>query len=198
MRKILLIIVCVVIFVGCDKDEVSTSNKPLLREKFDGIYEIISSVSDKAVDLNNDGYSSKNLLNENSMILFSSIEIMIPAENEFFLKDNAFIFSEFWPTENEHRLKCKEIITVYKTRIYSGGYDIYGNALIGKFADDLNSGTFAKGVDNDGKNTLIAIKSFDIMEDETIKLTVVRMLFTTKGWITTEIESLYKRYTSIT
>ncbi|MFA8436329.1 MAG: hypothetical protein ACEPOZ_17600 [Marinifilaceae bacterium] len=198
MKRVLFLIVCAVVFVGCDKNEVSESNRPLLKDMFNGKYELISSVSEKAVDLNNDGTSSTNLLDENSMILFSSVEIRIPREDDVFLEENEFVFCEFWPTENDHRLVDREVFKVYKTRIYSGDYDIYGNILIGRFEDDLKSGTFQQTCADDGKNTLIELKSIDVIGNETIKVTAIRRLFTMNGWVTTTIESLYKRYTPIT
>jgi hypothetical protein len=198
MKIFLPLIALLFVCFSCQKDESDINNRPLLYERFNGKYEILTSFSKTAVDLNNDGIESTNLLDENSMILFSNIVIRIPNEDELFLTEKEFVFSEFWPTENEHRLKNKEIITVYKTRTYSDDYDIYGNTLIGEFNDDLSSATFRKNITDDGKNTLIELKSIDILKDETIKVTVVRKVYTMNGWITTEIESLYKRYTTIT
>ncbi len=198
MKKILSIVICVIVCFGCTKDEVSIFNKPLLHEQFNGKYEIISAISEKAVDLNNDGIASTVLLDENSMILFSEIEIRISKEHRLFLEDNEFVVSEFWPTENEQRLKDKQVMTVYKTKIYSGDYDVYDNILIGEFNDDLKSGTFNREINDDGKNTLIEVKSIKFLKDDKLELTVVRKLFTKSGWTVSNIKSLYKRYTSMT
>jgi hypothetical protein len=175
------------------------NNRPLLKERFNGKYELISSNSKQAVDLNNDGIESTNLLDENSVILFSEITIRIPYEDELFLKENEFVFSELWPMENEHRLKEKKILTVYKKRVYSVNYDLYGNVQIGKFNEDLTSAEkFRLDINDDGKNTLVQLKSLNLLEDEIIRVIVVRKLFTKNGWVTTEIESLYKRYSTVT
>ncbi|MDO9554229.1 hypothetical protein [Rhodonellum sp.] len=198
-KKILLpLIALLFIFFSCENNELDNNIRPLLNEKFNGKYEILSSISKAAVDLNNDGIESTNLLDENSMILFSTIEIRIPYKDERFFTEKEFVFLEFWPTENEQRLKTNEIITVYNTRFYNFYYDLYGNTLIGEFKDDLSSATFRKNITDDGKNTLIELKSIEILEDETIKVTVVRKLYTMNGWITAEIESLYKRFTPTT
>ena len=197
MKNFLLFIACMFILVSCEKNESEVSKRPLLREKFNGKYELISSLSKTPVDLNNDGIESTNLLVENSMVLSSFIEIRIPNESDSYLKDNEFVFCEFWPTENEHRLKNKEVIPVYETPVFGMGYDIYGNTLIGVFAENLKTCTINKllEISDDGKNTLIEIKSIDIMENETFKVTVIRKLYTKNGWEISEIESLYKRYT---
>jgi hypothetical protein len=198
MKYFLPLITFLFVFLSCQKDESDVSNRPLLHEKFNGKYELISSGSKTAVDLNNDGIKSMNLLDENSMILFSFIEIRIPTEPELFLKDNEFLFSEFWPTENDTRFTNKEVIAVYKTRVWGYNYDLYCQTFIGRFEEDLRTCTLRTTINDDGKNTLIEIKSIEIVENETIKVTVVRKLYTMNGWVESEIESLYKRYTIIT
>lgn len=198
MKKLLSIAICAIIFFSCTKHEISVSNRSLQHEKFNGRYELLSAISEKAVDLNNDGNASTKLLDENSMILFSTIEIRIPQKEELFLEDNEFVFSEFWPTENDRRLKDKDVITGCRTKICSGDYDMYGNILIGEFKDDLKSGSFINDIKDDGKNTLIEIKSIEFLEDDKIEVTVVRKLYTMSGWTATNIKSLYKKYTNRT
>ncbi len=193
MKIFLFLVVCVFIMMSCDKNATEVVKRPLLREMFDGEYELISSYSKKSVDLNNDGIESTNLLFENSMILFSTIDIIIPSEPEFFLKDNEFVFCEFWPTENKHRLRMKEVIPVSETPVYGIGYDIYNNILFGTFAESLKNCTIKNTIKEDGVNTLIGIKSMDLLENETIKVTAMRRLYTKNGWVVSEIESLYKR-----
>lgn len=198
MRIYLTLIALVFAFFSCQKEDLESNNRAKLNAMFNGKYEILNSTSKIPVDLNNDGIESTNLLDENSMILFSFIEIIIPFEGDHFLNQNEFVFSEFWPTENELRLQNKEIIEVHKTRFYSLGWDIYCNLLIGEFNDNLSSAIFKENIPDDGKNTLIKLKSIEILTDETIKVSVVRKLYTMNGWVTTEIESLYKKYTTIT
>ncbi len=200
MRNFSIFIVLICFLVSCNNNQSDTSIRPLLHEKFNGKYELISSFSNIPVDLNNDGSESTNLLLENSMLLFSEIEIRIPNEPDLFIKDNEFVFSEFWPTENEHRLKNKDVIKVYDTPLNTGDYDIYGNILIGVFTDDFRTCTISDyfKIKDDGKNTLIEVKSIDVLENETIRVTVIRKLYTMNGWVLSEIESLYKRYTVAT
>ncbi len=197
MKKEFYLIACAILFIACDKTDEEGSNRPLLKEKFNGKYELISSVSDKAVDLNNDGIASKNLFAENSTMFFSEIVIQIPHEEDLFLKENEFCFTELWPTGNDLRQKYKEVITTYKTPVNNPFYDLKCNIRIGHFQDDLKSGTLNKDVDEYWEKMPANYKSVEFGEDETIKITAVRKLYTKKGWITTEIKSLYKRYTII-
>lgn len=193
MKIFLLLLVCAFVLFGCEDEEMN--NKPVLHEKYNGQYELFYSVSKEAVDLNNDGIESTNLLDENSMILFSTIEIRVPQD---FLDNNEFVFCELWPTENNLRLKNNEVITVYKTPVYGWNYDLCGIILLGKFADDLKTCTLENVTENDGVSTLVDLKSLEFMENETIKIIVIRKLYTSRGWVLSEVESLYKRYTIIT
>ncbi|PCH67117.1 MAG: hypothetical protein COC06_11760 [Bacteroidales bacterium] len=70
LKKGLLITICTIFFISCNKNEPNENIEQLLKEKFEGRYELISSISEEAVNLNNDGSSSTNLLSENSSILF--------------------------------------------------------------------------------------------------------------------------------
>lgn len=193
MRKILSLVACACILVSCQKEDSESDIRSSLYEKFNGKYKLVSSFSNTAVDLNNDGIESFDLLNENSMIMFSTIEIKIPSNPEPFLKANELVFSEFWPTENDLRFTNKSVIPVYTKPVHGPNYDIYVQTLIGKFEKDYKSCTFNTAIQNDGKNTLIKIKSVEMLKDETIKFCVDRKLFTKNGWVKTEVVSIYKR-----
>ncbi|WP_421919729.1 hypothetical protein [Marinifilum sp.] len=195
-KKGILTSICAILLFACDNSEEFQDNPDYLRDKFNGKYELISSASKKAVDLNNDGNASTNLLDENSMILLSTIEIRIPRVNEIFIENNEFVFNEIWPTENEHRLKNKDLIALSKT--YNGEYDLYGNTSIGKFKDDLKSGTFRNEINNDEKNTLVELKSIDFLNNDKVEVTLIRKLYTINGWVKTQIKSEYKRFSSNT
>ena len=202
MKIGLLITVCTFFFISCNKDD-SIQNLELLKleelkEKYHGKYELISSVSEKAVDLNNDGITSNDLVSENSMILFSTIEMLIPDENDLFLEYNEFCFVEFWATENSSRIKTKEVISTTIPPIHNALYDIYSTISFGRFEDDLKPCKLSQGSQEKWKNTLIESQSLEIGKNETIKVTTIRKLYTMEGWITTKIESKYKRYTIIT
>lgn len=192
LKKGLLITICTIFFISCNKNEPNENIEQLLKEKFEGRYELISSISEEAVNLNNDGSSSTNLLSKNSSISFySMVEIRILNEYELF-------YDEMWPVENSQRLRYKEIISSTYPPIINPYYDTFSNGFISQFDDDFKSIRLLRDIQNDPKNTLISIESIIIEENETIKVTSIRKLYTDKGWITTKIESRYKRYTNIT
>ncbi|TCO10434.1 hypothetical protein [Natronoflexus pectinivorans] len=192
MKKFLPLFTVIVFLLGCQKQDKEVSIRPVLREKFHGKYEIVSCVSNIPVDLNNDGVESCNLFEENSLIPFAAkIEIMIPFQNDTYFKYNEFTYRDWWPTENERRLSATEIVPTHTTyTTVSFFYDYRPSDLRGVFADDLKSATFTIiGVED----TLLDIK-LDILFDDHIKVTSTRKLYTRTGWVTVEIESVYRRY----
>lgn len=196
--KILFLVACTCVWVSCQKEDPEDNLRSSLYEKFNGKYKLVSSFSNTAVDLNNDGVGSFDLLKECSMVMFSVIEIRMPSYSSYYLKDNEFVFSEFWPTENDSKFTNKSVIPVYTKPVHGPNYDIYAQTLIGKFEKDYKSCTFNTAIQNDGKNTLIKIKSVEMLKDETIKVCVDRKLFTMNGWVKTEVVSIYKRFEVLT
>jgi hypothetical protein len=192
MKKFLPLIACAIILGSCQKEKEEISQIPFLREKFQGNYGIISSYSIIPVDLNNDGVESTNLLTENSLILFDAeLLFRIPGG---FDDDNVFILDEIWPTENDWRPEITEVIPMYENRTSGAatGYSPLINLIDGTFADDFKSASFKILYPDEDRNTLIDI-DFEFLEDETIKAIAKRKLYTSNGWVTTEIESVYKR-----
>jgi hypothetical protein len=192
MKKFLPLITCAIILVSCQKENEKISQIPFLREKFQGNYGIISSYSKIPVDLNNDGVESTNLLTENSLILFDAeLLFRIPSG---FDDDNVFILDEIWPTENEERPRITKVLPIYEIRTDGSGvgYCPLINRIDGTFADDFQSASFKILYPDKESNTLIDI-NYEFLEDETIKAIATRKLYTSNGWITTEIESVYKR-----
>jgi hypothetical protein len=67
MKKGLFITICTILLFSCNKHD-SNADTEQLKEKFHGKYEVISSISEDAVDLNMDGTTSTDLLAENPEI----------------------------------------------------------------------------------------------------------------------------------
>ena len=79
MKIGLLITICAIFFISCCKNESNENLEQLkleeLKASFHGNYELISSVSEDAVDLNMDGTNSSNLLLENPKLSESRLFI---------------------------------------------------------------------------------------------------------------------------
>ncbi|MFA8433553.1 MAG: hypothetical protein ACEPOZ_03455 [Marinifilaceae bacterium] len=190
MKKGLLITICTIVFIGCNKKE-SNENFEQLKEEFHGKYELISSVSKDSIDLNMDGTASTNLLLENPQISNSSLEIRI-------LNDQKQLFEEKWPVETILTPSGGTLDPGSYHSSYSILYALYINPFTCRFDDDFKSIHLLEDIRKNSTNTLISIESIIIEGNKTIKVTTIRKLYTKKGWITTKIESRYKRYTIIT
>jgi hypothetical protein len=190
MKKGLLITICTIFLVSCNKNE-SDEKLEQLKEKFHGKYEIISSTSMDAVDLNMDGITSTNLLSENAEISNSGLELRI-------LSENKQLFEEKWPVES---IVIPEGETFDSNSYHSSYviyYALYTNHNLSRINNDYQSIELLGEIEKNSTNTLISIESIIIEENETLKVTSIRKLYTMMGWITTKIESRYKRYTIIT
>jgi len=185
MKKGLFISLCTIIFFSCNKNE-SNENLAQLKEKFHGKYEMISSTSSNAVDLNMDGISSTYLLDENSEIARAELELRIYSNNNF-------LFEEKWPVEYISNSSGEIVDSTYTIN-----YALYCNIESFQFTDDYKSLQLQGSLNQASVNTLKSIESIVVEENEIIKVTTIRKLYTKKGWITTKIESRYKRYTTAT
>lgn len=194
MKNLLPLVACVFILAGCQKENEKNSQIPFLREKFQGKYRILSSYSSIPVDLNNDGVESTNLLTENSLILFDAKLICrIPTGYD---SDRVFLLDEMWPTETDRRPEITEVIPIYGVPTETGAYNPYITLINATFTDDFKSASATILYPGMYGKTLIDIY-FEFLEDEIIKTTATRKLYTRTGWVTVEIESVYRRYTEV-
>ena len=179
-----------IFLISCNKNE-SNENLEQLKEKFHGKYEVISSISAYAVDLNMDGIASTDLLSENPEISSSGLELRI-------LNTNNHLFEEKWPVETIVIPRGEVFDSTIYHPTYSIYYALYINTSSCRFNDDYKSIQLLEDFQQNSTNTLISMESITIEENETIKVITIRKLYTMKGWITTKIESRYKRYTTTT
>jgi len=190
MKIGLSITIAMILLISCSKND-SNENIEQLKAKFHGKYEVITSFSLDPVDLNMDGISSTNLLSENPEILKAGLEIRI-------IEDNRHLFEEAWPVEYISIPRGE----VFDSTVYHPTYIInYALCLTGrfcKFNDNYESIQLLENFQQNSTNKLIRIESIMIEDNEIIKVSTIRKLYTIKGWITTKIESRYIRYTMIT
>jgi len=190
MKNGQLIILTITLLMSCNSDE-SNENFYQLKEKFHGKYEVISSNSLEPVDLNMDGISSTNLLNENPEILNAGLELRIS-------EDNGNLFEEAWPVEYISMPRGEEFDSTSYHSTYTILYAMHMNGLLCQFDDNFKSINLLGDLQKNSTNKLVSIESITIEEVEIIKVVTIRELYTMNGWITSKIESRYRRFTIIT
>ena len=190
MKIILSIVICAVSFVSCNKID-SEDHLEILKDKFHGKYELVSSISKELLDLNMDGIASNDLLSENPQLARSGIEV-------FIIDSDHHLFEEKWATEN-HQISRDELFDPNKVYTTEGlYYGMYINMSSFIFNEDFKTIQLLDGVYTNEVNTLISFESVVFEGNEIVKVTTIRKLYTKKGWVTTEIISRYKRFTTLT
>lgn len=193
MKKTLLIIACTLIILGCSKNDLE-EHHDLLKENFNGKYEIVSATSDIAVDLNMDGNTSNNLLEENTKISESEISLRIYEDSK--------IFTEHWPIEYISVKPEEEIDSTIYNPSYTLDYAKYAITSYFQFGENqevielidpepiLNNGII---------DTRFVFPDSIIIEDgDIISLISTRKLYTFNGYLTVQIIAKYKRYSKFT
>lgn len=190
MKNGFLITIFAVLLISCNKDKTNDTIAQL-KDKFHGKYEVISSVSKDAVDLNMDGIRSTDLLSENPEILNSGLELRILNEKEQ-------LFEEQWPVEYISIPRGEIFDSSRYHTTYSINYALYINHGFCIIDKDHKSIKLLDDIEKNSINKLISIESILIEENEIIEVTSIRKIYTINGWITTKIKSRYKRYTKMT
>lgn len=149
---------------------------------------MISSFSSEPVDLNMDGISSTNLLSENKEILGAGLELLVIEASEN-------LFEEKWPVEYISVPRGEVFDSTSYHPSYTINYANYANAVMCQFDENYKSINLLSGFYQNSTNKLIGIESISLEENEIIKVTSIRKLYTIGGWTTTRIVSKYKRFT---
>ena len=186
MKQRVLIFISIVLF-SCNKNE-TKENFELLKAKFHGKYEMISSISSEPVDLNMDGISSTYLLSENKEILNAGLELRI-------IESGKNLFEEKWPVEYIGVPRGEKFDSTSYHPSYTINYANYANPALCQFENNYKSIKLVSDLYQNSTNKLIAVESISLEENEIIKVTTIRKLYTIKGWIKTRIVSQYKRFT---
>ncbi len=186
MRQGLLIFISIILF-SCSKNE-SNESIELLKAKFHGKYEMISSISSEPVDLNMDGISSTNLLSENKEILDAGLELLV-------IDVRKNLFEEKWPVEYIFLPKGEKFDSTSYHPSYTINYANYINSAMCQFDENYKSIKLISDFYQNSTNKLIGIESISLEENEIIKVISIRNLYTINGWTKTRIVSKYKRFT---
>ncbi|MCL3779600.1 hypothetical protein EMN47_04265 [Prolixibacteraceae bacterium JC049] len=195
--RVAFYLVLLVVVLGSCKEEGRDNIMEELRVeamlRFQGDYTLIAAYSEKPVDMNNDGIKSNDLFKENCMMWFSEINIVVAGENDLFMDKNECFVSQSWPTENDSRLKTKEVISTYEKPVYISGYNMFMTGVHGHFSSDLKSCQLTRSPKTSPENTLIQYEEMRLDKNDIVVIVALRRVFTKDGWVTTKVESWYQK-----
>lgn len=195
MKRFTWIIISLLALSSCNKSDWH-DNYEQLKLQYNGKYELLSSYSDDAVDLNMDGIYSTDLPNENPEIQKAGLEIKIIAKDRI-TEPGKHIFNEKWPVAHVS-YRGEEVSDT--ARYHDTYFIMYAMKLIGgscQFEDNNSTIILGEPYINES-SALISFESIDVDENDIITLVTLRKLYTIDGWVVTRITSKYKRYTDHT
>lgn len=181
MKHILHFFICItIILTGCSRKDAAPDYTKQIHDQLHGKYKAISSTSNDAVDVNLDGTESTDLIVEIPALTeaYSNLEIRIPNKDHFLL-------GESWPVQ------------------YLG----YGTIPAVNYANQGVDRLFTLAANS---NEMLVKPDTDYIPDpdkfpfpiavtiegpDLIKIVTDRKIYTSKGWITTTITTVYKRFT---
>jgi hypothetical protein len=182
MKSILHLLICIpVLLTSCSRKDSLADTTRIIHDQLHGKYKAISSISNDAVDINLDGSASTDILAELPALTkaFSNLEILIQTKEKFLL-------CAYWPQQDL-------------------GYGVPPNVAV----NYVNQGTVRLFTLKENNNEILVKpdeapldperfpfpSSVTIEGPDLIKIVLDRKLYTSKGWITTTITTVYQRFT---
>ena len=191
----LFLLAGLVSLVACKKSaEVAPNeNVTALQKQFHGKYKPLHSVSSQALDINQDGKASTDMLEEIRELLDMEIEVRIYGKNQYNPKPS-FIFIHHWPKQWLGRVEP----TSYDPSIKLS-YD--RKVVAWSFAFDSTLTQLLLEPDPSylaDPDLYSPLQTVLVKGNNHIEVTLSKRLYSTAGWKTVQIVTLYERFTKIT
>ncbi|MEQ9442625.1 MAG: hypothetical protein RIG62_26530 [Cyclobacteriaceae bacterium] len=188
--------VFMIIMASCDEPEVVQIDDNTFEEiyqQFHGKYQIVQSMSEQAVDIDGDGRKSTDMLAEIPNLSSTNLALRIYNRSFTQLDTIIYLFTQAW---SEQIISSRDLAN---DTTLSPAYAIQGATrtfTLNETRDTLR----VVQADADG----IDLEQFPLPEEVSvdavgqIKVVVRKKLFTSDGWQTVKITTLYSRYTMAT
>jgi hypothetical protein len=189
----------VTIIAGCQQTEKVAPHQDVntLYERFHGRYKIIHSTSNEAIDVNEDGKASTNMLEEIPELPDAIIQLGIYGKNQY-NPNTSFFFIHHWPKQelDLHGIRIEpteynpDIRAMFSTKVVAWAFT---------FDPDITqlilSPSSAILTDPD---IFTPPQAVTITTNNQIEVILTKRLYTTSGMKTVQIVTLYERYTMTT
>ena len=192
-RKLLFLTAGLITLAACKQaDEVAPhEDVPALQERFQGRYQPVQSVSNLAIDINQDGKATTDMLEEISALSDMETEVLISGKNQN-EPESPFVFVHHWPQQWLGRVEP----TTYNPNI-KPEYDL--KVVHWRFAFDRAITQVLIKPNPDylaDPNLYSPLQTVLVKGKDLIEVTLTKRLYTTAGWQTVQIATLYERFTT--
>lgn len=186
MKHTIFFLFCMVVAASsCSRHASAPDHTKQVYDQLHGKYKVVSSISSEAADVNLDGTATSNMLSELSELADCDLEVRIVD------KDN-FLLVQFWPQQfvgyGTAPVGYDPSVTVNYAR----------QAVVRKFSVNTISHIIQVKADPDPKPDMLLFPfpvSVTTEGDDTIQVVISKKLYTSAGWKTVDITTLYHRYT---
>jgi len=177
------------LITACSKSTIKPNEDvKALIERFHGKYKPVSSTSSEAIDVNLDGTSSANMLDEIPNLADNNLELLIDTKGPFLLVQSWP--EQYFATHEEPSSYDPALIVnyVHQAKVRTSTFDedirqIHVDPDIPPVVDS-NHFTFPKAV--------------TVEAGDRIQVVSPKRLYTRAGWKKVEITTVYQRYTKVT
>ena len=180
---------------ACEKEASVAPNEDItaLQEKFHGKYKPVYSTSSLALDVNRDGVASTDMLAEISDLSQTWVEVRIYEKNQH-SPAPSFLFLHQWPKQEllpvEPTTNNPFIRLSYATKVVVWPFSL--DKSLAQLLLEPNKSYLAD------PDVFSPLETVLVKENEQIEVTLTKRLYTTEGWKTVKIVTLYKRFTRFT
>jgi hypothetical protein len=174
MHRIIYFLICsITILTSCRRDKTDDTKK--VYERLHGKYKVVNSTSSEAVDVNLDGNPSTNILSEIPYLAECNLEILIVSKDKFLL-------SQSWPEQFVGNAPNPAINYAKQgvTRIFS--------------LDETSNHLQVHADSYDVPERFVFPSAVTIEGADRIKIVFSKKLYTSAGYKTVTITTMYERY----
>ncbi|RDC65184.1 hypothetical protein [Adhaeribacter pallidiroseus] len=189
MKTYLLLVVLIMVTVtSCHESAVAPQEDlSLLNNKFHGKYKIVTSTSNIAVDINRDGKASTDLMQEIDYLTEAELDIRIYPKNNN-SNSKHFLFSQLWQQQFISPNTTDTVIN----------YALQGVVRSFEFSQNLDRILVSPDENQVDLKLFPLPDTVTIVAKEQIEVVMQKLIYTTNGWKSLTITTLYKRYTKTT
>ena len=164
-----------------------------LYNRFHGKYSLVHATSSEAVDVNLDGKASTDLLDELTDLRQTNIEVRIYGKTPF-NPEPSFLFAHQWPKQEFFPEKPAGYVPGLQPR-YATKVVVRSFAFDPSLTELVLETPASMLADPD---LYTPLQSVTVQTGDRIEVTFTKRLYTSAGWKTVRVTSLYARYTMTT